>query len=167
MARTTEDTTGTAAPDAVAPGLREDPRITTFGLFVELAGALSTGMNKDMDRECGIPMTWFEVLLRLGRTPGHRLRMVELANQISFTDSGLSRLADRMERAGLIDRELDRTDRRGTLAVLTPAGGDLLDRALAVHLDGVQARVFDHLGERDVAVFERLLRTLLAANRRS
>ena len=165
MARTTEDTTGTAAPDTHA--LREDPRITTVGLFVELAGALSAGMNKDMDRECGIPMTWFEVLLRLGRSPGHRLRMVELANQISFTDSGLSRLADRMERAGLIDRELDRTDRRGTLAVLTPAGEDLLDRALAVHLDGAQARIFDHLGERDVAAFERLLRTLLAANRRS
>jgi DNA-binding MarR family transcriptional regulator len=104
------------------------------------------------------------VLLRLGRTPDHRMRMVELAAQISFTDGGVSRLADRMERAGLIGRELDRTDRRGTLAVLTPAGAELLDRAVAVHLDGVQRRVFDHLSDRDVAALERIMRKLRAAN---
>ena len=90
----------------------EDPRITAFGLFVEVSGLLNRLLSKEMESRCDIPITWFEVLLRLGRAPGHRMRMVELAAQISFTDGGVSRLADRMERAGLIGRELDRTDRR-------------------------------------------------------
>jgi DNA-binding MarR family transcriptional regulator len=144
--------------------IRTDPRITTFGLFVETAGLLSRLLGKEMESRFDIPITWFEVLLRLGRTPGQRMRMVELANQISFTDGGVSRLADRMERAGLIGRELDRTDRRGTLAVLTPAGADLLDRALAVHLDGVQAHLLDHLSDRDVAALERILRKVRSAH---
>lgn len=133
-------------------------------MFVEASGLLNRLLSKEMESRCEIPITWFEVLLRLGRTPEHRMRMVELAAQISFTDGGLSRLADRMERAGLIGRELDRTDRRGTLAVLTPAGADLLDRALAVHLDGIQRRVFDHLSDRDVVALERIMRKLRAAN---
>ena len=150
------------SPDA--DRIPEDPRITAFGLFVEASGLLNRLLSKEMESRCDIPITWFEVLLRLGRTPGHRMRMVELAAQISFTDGGVSRLADRMERAGLIGRELDRTDRRGTLAVLTPAGAELLDRAVAVHLDGVQRRVFDHLSDRDVAALERIMRKLRAAN---
>ena len=128
----------------------DDPRITAFGLFVEASGLLNRLLSKEMESRCDIPITWFEVLLRLGRTPGHRMRMVELAAQISFTDGGVSRLADRMERAGLIGRELDRTDGRGTLAVLTPAGVELL--------------VFDHLGDRDVAALERIMRKLRTAN---
>ena len=141
-----------------------DARITSFGLFVEASGLLNRHLSKEMESRCGIPITWFEVLLRLGRTPGQRMRMVELAAQISFTDGGASRLADRMERAGLIGRELDRTDRRGTLAVLTPAGAELLDRAVAVHLDGIQRRVFEHLSDRDVAALDRIMRKLRAAN---
>ena len=143
--------------------LRSDERVTVFGLLLETAGGLSRALGKDLQERVDLPITWFEVLLRLGRTPGHRLRMVELAHQISFTDSGLSRLADRMERAGLIGRELDRTDRRGTLAVLTPAGEELLDRALAVHLEGLQSRVFDHLSARETAVLVRLLSRLREA----
>jgi DNA-binding MarR family transcriptional regulator len=157
------DDTG-AAPEPGTAAVPIDPRITVFGLFVEASGRLSRHLSKEMEAECGIPITWFEVLLRLGRTPRRRMRMIELAHQISFTDSGVSRLADRMERAGLIGRELDRTDRRGTLAVLTPAGADLLDRAVQVHLDGIQRRVFDHLGDRDVAALERIMRTIREAN---
>lgn len=152
------DDTAATAVDPV------DPRITSFGLFVEASGLLNRLLSKEMESRCEIPITWFEVLLRLGRAPGNRMRMVELAAQISFTDGGVSRLADRMERAGLIGRELDRTDRRGTLAVLTPAGAELLDRAVQVHLDGIQRRVFDHLSDRDVAALERIMRKLRAAN---
>jgi DNA-binding MarR family transcriptional regulator len=141
-------------------GLRSDERLTVLGLLLETASGLSAGLGRELERRADLPITWFEVLLRLGRTPGERMRMVELARQISFTDSGLSRLADRMEKAGLIGRELDRTDRRGTLAVLTDAGREALDRALPVHLEGLQARVFDRLSDREAATLARLLRKL-------
>ncbi len=140
--------------------LRSDERIIVLGLLLETASELSKVLGRELERRVDLPITWFEVLLRLACTPGQRMRMVELARQISFTDSGLSRLADRMEKAGLIGRELDRTDRRGTLAVLTDAGREVLDRAVPVHLEGLQARVFDRLSDREAATLGRLLRKL-------
>lgn len=53
-----------------------------------------------VNRDIGIPDSWFEVLLRLGRTPGHRMRMTDLADAVSFSSGGFTRLADRIERKG-------------------------------------------------------------------
>lgn len=83
--------------------LLNDEDVTLFGLFVEAHARIKPLVNRDI----GIPDTWFEVLLRLGRTPGHRMRMTDLADAVSFSSGGFTRLADRIEREGLIRREPD------------------------------------------------------------
>jgi DNA-binding MarR family transcriptional regulator len=131
----------------------EDPRITTAGLLFEARDALLCQLA-DPD----LPAAWMEVLLRLARSGGH-LRMTELAAQVRLSTSGLTRLIDRVEAAGLVERHACPTDRRGLEAVLTPAGEQVLREALPAHLDAIQHLLIDTLGD-DLPYFETLLRLL-------
>lgn len=74
------------------------------------------------------PLAWYDVLWPLHRAPGRRLRMGALANDITLSRTGLTRLVDRIERAGLLRREPAPEDRRGSYVVITPAGTAMLRR---------------------------------------
>lgn len=111
--------------------------------------------------EAGIPLPWFEVLLRLSSMPGERARMTDLACSVGFSDSGISRLADRMENAGLVTRELSRTDRRATEAVLTEQGRITLDRATDVLSPAVR-RELSTLTEAEVSALTSIMNRLAA-----
>jgi MarR family 2-MHQ and catechol resistance regulon transcriptional repressor len=129
----------------------DDPRITAMGMLVEAHAALAHALGRDIEAACDLPLTWFEVLLRLGRSQERRLRMSELAAQVSFSASGVTRLVDRIEAAGLIRRESCPSDRRGSFAVLTEPGEAKLAPAVAVHLRGLDGHLVARLrpGELD------------------
>ena len=74
------------------------------------------------------------MLIRLARSPGHQLRMTDLAAQTSLSTSGVTRVVDRMERDGLLRRRACPTDRRSSYAVVTAAGLARLDETLPGHL---------------------------------
>lgn len=152
--------------DLVDARLVGDERLTAWGLFTEAHARVEQRLARVATDAHDLPLAWYEVLLRLARTPGHRLRMTELADQVSFSASGLSRLADRMERAGLIDRALCRTDRRGTEAVLTPQGADVLHDATRTLLDVIQARYVARLSPEELEVLDRALRRVRDADGR-
>jgi DNA-binding MarR family transcriptional regulator len=79
------------------------------------------------------PLTWYDVLWPLRRAKGRRLRMGALAEQVTLSRTGLSRLIDRLEDAGLLRREPAPEDRRGSYVVLTPAGAALIRRMWPVY----------------------------------
>jgi len=85
-----------------------------------------------IERE-GFPMTWLDVLAQLYDAPGNGLRMQELEERSLFTRSGLTRLVDRIEAAGLVRREPVPGDRRGVRVVLTPEGRRRHDDAFVEH----------------------------------
>ena len=72
------------------------------------------------------PLPWFEVLATLDRAPGQRLKMGELAEALVITRGGLTKLVDRLIKAGLLERTFCETDRRVSYATLLPAGVELL-----------------------------------------
>src|SRR6187200_951821 len=72
------------------------------------------------------PLPWFEVLATLDRAPEQRLKMGDLAEALVITRGGLTKLVDRLVKAGLLERTFCETDRRVSYATLTPAGRDLL-----------------------------------------
>lgn len=111
----------------------DDPRITAMGLFAEVFTGLTSRFAAQWD-EHGLSGVEFEVLMRLARSPGHWLRMTDLAAQTSLSTSGVTRVVDRMERDGLVHREACPHDRRSSHAVLTPAGLDRLGETLPGHL---------------------------------
>src|SRR5919202_5405839 len=112
--------------------LVHDDRITLWGLFLEVHAGIGRRLARELRAEIDLPDAWFEVLLRIGRTPGQAVRMTDLANQVLFSSGGFTKLADRMEQAGLIRREPCPEDRRAIFAVLTPQGQTGVHRALAV-----------------------------------
>jgi DNA-binding MarR family transcriptional regulator len=87
-----------------------------------------------------LPLSSYDVLIYLRVAPGKRLRMAELADSVLLSRSGVTRLVDRLERQGLIVRDTCTSDGRGTFAVLTDEGEELLARARPTHLAGVRER---------------------------
>jgi len=86
----------------------------------------------------GFPLTWLDVLAQLYDATGNKLRMQEIQERSLFTRSGITRLVDRIEAAGLVRREPVAGDRRGVLVVLTPAGLRRHDEAFAAHLPVIE-----------------------------
>lgn len=72
------------------------------------------------------PLAWFEVLATLDRAPEGRMKMGELAEALVITRGGLTKLVDRLIKAGLLERTFCETDRRVSYATLLPAGVELL-----------------------------------------
>jgi DNA-binding MarR family transcriptional regulator len=103
-----------------------------------------------MESEVKIPMTWFDVLVQLVETPGGRLRMRDLAELVILSPSGLTRLVDRIEKAGLVVREASREDRRETAVVLTEEGLALALRARETHHRHLQEYFSRHLNDDDM-----------------
>jgi DNA-binding MarR family transcriptional regulator len=79
------------------------------------------------------PLAWYDVLWAVRRAPGRRVRMAELADSLTLSRGGLTKLADRLETAGLLRREPAEGDGRGLYAVLTESGEEMLRRMWPVY----------------------------------
>ena len=112
-------------------------------------------------REHGLEPGWHDVLATLRRSgPDYRLRPTDLTSATMLTSSGTTKRLDKLEQAGLIRREADPSDRRGTLIALTPAGRELIDSVTAAHLAN-ERRLLEALDEGEKRVLADLLRKLL------
>lgn len=139
----------------------EEERLTTVGLLMESAAGLRRVFQRRTESESSLSNQSFDVLIRLARTPGSELRMSELAAQTSLTPSGLTRSVDRLQEQGLVIRRVCPEDRRGAFAVLTPAGRELMDRAIPdhlAHIDEVLSALFTPEEEATLAGLLRRLR---------
>ena len=119
------------------PAPLDDPRLTVMGLFAEAFTGVAAKLSAQLGT-LGLAPAEFEALLRLARSPDGRLRMSDLTAQTSLTNSGITRVVDRLVDRGLVGRQACPTDRRSTFAVITPAGKQLIDSALPGHLELVE-----------------------------
>jgi DNA-binding MarR family transcriptional regulator len=104
---------------------------------------LTRALDAELTATHGLPLSSYEVLLFVGDAPEGRMRMSELADSVLLSRSGLTRLVDRLERAGLIERVQCHEDARGYFAQITPAGRELFDKARRTHLGGVRRLFLD------------------------
>ena len=141
--------------------LLHDDRLTAMGLLVETNAGLIATFSAELEA-LGVPGSAFEVMIRLARSPGGRLRMAELAGQSTLTSSGLTRLIDRLVRAGLVERQPCETDRRGSFAVLTEVGLAQVLAVLPAHLATVSRIYTDVLEPDELDAFLATLRKLRA-----
>lgn len=95
-------------------------------------------VEQDLKRHSGIPLAFLDVLGRLYDAPEGRLRMQELQQRSLFTHSGMTRLVDRVEAAGLLRREQVPGDRRGVSVVITPEGTKVYGEAIVRHRADVE-----------------------------
>jgi DNA-binding MarR family transcriptional regulator len=140
----------------------DDALITTFGRLVEVEGRLERQLGADLEARCGLPHAWFEVLVRLARSENGQLTMGALAEQVTLTTGGVTRLVDRMDAAGFVERLPCPTDRRVAFAAITEAGRKKLTEASEVH--GANLReVFAGFSSRELSLLDGLLDRLRAA----
>jgi DNA-binding MarR family transcriptional regulator len=102
-------------------------------------------LDADLLQKEGLNVTEYNVLMNLSEAPERSLRMSELANYVNITVSGLTRVVERLERQGLVERVRATADGRGQVAVLTADGLARLKKAWPVHLASVRQNVVDHL----------------------
>jgi len=110
-------------------------------------------LTEQVEQETGLPGVDFLALIWLlrgdtgDRGPDVAVPLSKLARQVAFSSGGFTKVADRLEQAGLIMRQPSASDRRVTHAVLTDAGRALAQRAFAVYCQGLRELVVERLGE--------------------
>lgn len=126
--------------------------------FLEAHSRVVRQLELEMRRDQDLPLTWYDALLQLHERGGS-LRMHELAAALLLSRSATTRFADRLERAGLVERRAAEEDRRGMILTLTDLGRMRLRNAAPGHLDGIERHFCRHLSEEEADQ----LRGLLAA----
>lgn len=112
---------------------------------------LNDRLSRDLQEAHGLTLADYEILVHLSESHDRRMRMSELADKVLSSRSRLSHQVDRMERAGLVSREHCVDDRRGSFAVLTDHGWDVLVKAAPDHVASVRRHLVDVLDAQEFA----------------
>jgi DNA-binding MarR family transcriptional regulator len=147
-------TKSVAAPEEVATwiNLQQANRV--------IESALEARLQSSAD----LSLAEFELLMRLEVATDHPLQMSQIAAQLINSPSGTTRIADRLERAGLIERETPRENRRVVHIKLTGPGREVLGRADRAFREVLEDVFGSHLSEGEVATLRATLRKLLEGN---
>jgi DNA-binding MarR family transcriptional regulator len=129
--------------------------------MLEAHKALISTLDAELERDHGLSLSSYEVLMYLGDAEGHKLRMGELADRLLLSRSGISRLVGRLERRGLVRRSRCSDDGRGFFAQLTPEGARKLAEMRPDHLDGVRRHFLSRLDRQELESLGEIWRRLL------
>ena len=121
---------------------------------------VNTVLAKEMQAETTISLEWYAILLILAQSEEASLRPSDLADLTGLSRSATTRLVDRLERSGLVERRACDSDRRVTFVVLTPRGEEIFKEAGRIHLRGIDEHVGSHLTNDELAQISELLGTL-------
>lgn len=113
--------------------------------FLLASRRLLDTLDREMQRDAGMPHAYYEILVRLSEAPDRALRMSELAGSLLSSRSRLSHAVTRLEESGWVVRRSCPGDRRGSFAVLTDQGYAVLAAAAPGHVTGVRAHLIDQL----------------------
>ena len=116
---------------------QEQQQLDSWVFFLRAHAAITRELSADLQREHGLTLNDYEVLLHLSHADEGRLRRVDLAERVVLTASGITRLLEGLERAGLVSKETCASDARVSYAKLTPAGTAKLRDAAVTHLRGI------------------------------
>jgi DNA-binding MarR family transcriptional regulator len=137
-----------------------DARLAPWRAFLSAHVLVTRRLDEELRAEHDLSLAEYETLLAIAWTPDRRIRMRTLADSVSLSKSGVTRLIDRLVADGLVERSACLSDGRGAEAVLTTSGLDRLRAASRTHLRGVGAHFLAALDEADVRAVERSMRSI-------
>ncbi len=123
---------------------------------------LLAAVNAQLQRDSGMPLAYYEILVRLSEAPDRSLRMTQLAEASSSSKSRVSHAVARLEERGWVRRMDCPTDRRGQIAVLTDQGFASLSAAAPGHVEQVRQVLFDALDEEQLGQLDGISAAILA-----
>lgn len=139
----------------------EDGKWRAFYGTIQVSARLLELVGARMERESGLQAAWFEVLAQIHK---HPVRMGELAESLTLSRGGATRLVARMEQEGLVEREIPKDDRRATYARITDKGRDAFERAMPVHMQAVEELYSRFITEEQAAVLREANARVLLGN---
>jgi DNA-binding MarR family transcriptional regulator len=119
-----EQATANRARDGSVPA--KSPHGEAWGALTRTHAAIVQRLQEMLSAADFPPLPWYEVLAAVAEAPDERMKMGDLAEALVITRGGLTKLVDRLVKAGLLERTFCETDRRVSYATLTAAGRDLL-----------------------------------------
>ena len=141
-------------PALPAGDLAGTPGIDAWRSFLVAHARITRRLDDELQAAHALSLAEYDALLQIATAPGRRVRMNVLAQRVILSRSGITRLVDRLEGQGFVERSACATDARGQEAVLTAAGYDRLRTAASTHLDGVRRYFLDRLDASDLAALE-------------
>jgi DNA-binding MarR family transcriptional regulator len=135
----------------------------TWRSFLCACNAFFSAVDAQLQHDAGMPHTYYEILVQLSETPGHALRMSQLAEATSASKSRASHAVARLEERGWVRRVDCPTDRRGQVAQLTEEGFAALAEAAKGHVEQVRRSLFDALAPEQVAQLRAISEAMIEA----
>lgn len=146
------------------PVTRDDAGITAWSAFLRAHAAVVRRLEREVEAETGLPLSWYDVLLELNAAPEGRLRMQELAARVVLSRTRVSRLVDEIAGAGMVAKTPDPRDGRAVLAAITDDGRKALRDAAPAYLDGIREHFTSHLERAQLDALREGLERVLAAH---
>ena len=149
-------TAGAVTSEAAAPSSATvaTPGIGAWRNFLVAHARITRRLDDELQAAHGLSLAEYDALLQIATAPGRRVRMNVLAERVILSRSGITRLVDRLEAQGSVERLACKTDARGQEAVLTDVGLQRLREAAGTHLDGVRRYFLDRLDDDERAALE-------------
>lgn len=144
----------------------DQEELAAWRAFLEAHSTVIRALEREMQEERGLPLTWYDVLVHLSEAAGGRLAHKALAESVVLSRSGITRLIDRMAVAGLVRREPSPDDRRVSHVVMTEEGRGALRQAAPGHIRGVVEHFTRHLNIEDVPALQSFFSRVLQGRRR-
>ncbi|MFE9401984.1 MarR family winged helix-turn-helix transcriptional regulator [Streptomyces sp. NPDC006530] len=143
-----------------APNWLSDEEQRTWRAYLHATRLLEDHLDRQLQRDAGMPHIYYGLLVQLSQAPRRRMRMTELAKNSKITRSRLSHAVARLENNGWIRREDCPSDKRGQLAILTDAGYEVLERTAPGHVAAVRQAMFDRLTPAQVDQLGEIMRVM-------
>ena len=118
--------------------------------FIRAHSSIIKELDAELQAAHGLPLSSFDVLVQLSVAPNGRMQMSELAEAVHLSRSGLTRMVDRLERQGLLERHKGERDPRQVFACITKAGLERLAETTPTHLAGVRRMFLERLSQPQV-----------------
>jgi DNA-binding MarR family transcriptional regulator len=132
--------------------------------FLKAHAAVVGAIERDLERAGQIPLEWYDVLIAISDAREGRIRLKDLGRNLVLTRSGATRLADKLEVAGLVERQPARDDRRGVTLALTELGRKALRSAWPVYARGIREAFLAKLSPEEVAMLKAAMARVAAIN---
>jgi DNA-binding MarR family transcriptional regulator len=138
----------------------QETTLAAWVAFLRSHAAITRELSVQLQREHGLTLNDYEVLLHLSHAENGMLRRVDLAERVVLTASGITRLLDGLERAGYVAKETCASDARVSYAKLTAAGEAKLAQAAKTHLRGIDELFLARYSGSELATLAELLSRL-------
>lgn len=134
----------------------QQDRLALWQAYLQTHAAIIHQLEAALQEQANLPLLWYDALYALSRAPHEALRLQDLAAVINMSQSGLTRLLDRMVEDGLVERRPCSQDRRGLFAAITEAGQARLAAAQLIYLKVLDEHFLHYLSCEEVQALNKV-----------